>query len=113
MTQKPECSCWKDPQIAAGREQQVDGMAHAIQISVDQAARDLNLCDAASSYVGGAVMAGIVFWVAYMRRGDGEAPTTEQVAAAEAEVIALSRARLEGARMQDMDLVQSPTDAVH
>ncbi len=110
---KPKCECWDSADSAAARELQVDGLGQAFQHSVDMAVRDLNLCTSACPYVAGAVVAGMVFWVAYMLRGDGETPTPEQVAAAELEVITLARARLEGVRNLDLDLRPAASDARH
>ncbi len=110
MSTKPKCQCWTDPQSAAQRETQIDGIEAAIQISVQQACNQMGICSDAYAYTAGAVMAGLVFWVAFNLRGDGEAPTAEQFQQAGENVVQLCRERLEGARWQDLDRMVSPTE---
>lgn len=110
---KPRCMCWDEPETRHRRELEVDGLGLAFQHSVDMAVRDLNMCSDACPYVAGAVVAGMVFWVAYMLRGDGQTPTDEQVAAAEVTVLTMARQRLEGARMLDLDKRPAASDTKH
>ncbi len=108
MVDKPKCDCWQDPDMAQQRELQIDGLGQAIQHAVDMAVREMNICAPATPYVAGSVVAGIVFWVAYMLRGDGSVPTGEQVAKAELEVLLHSRERLDKASQ-----IRDPTDILH
>lgn len=107
---KPDCKCWQDPKLRHDKELRVDAIGSAIQASIQQAVADLQLCPETCAYVAGSAMAGIVFWVAYVQRGDGKPPTTEQLAQAEVEVIASSRERLNGARSRD---VPTTTGSIH
>ena len=91
----------------------VDGILTGVQASLEQACRDMGLCDKSTPYVGGAVLAGVLFWVAYHLRGDSEQPTQEQVAAAGELVVQLCKERLEGARMMDMDNIPTASEARH
>ncbi len=113
MSTKPECKCWQDPMERIDKELRVDGIGKAIQISVDQAVRDLNICTEACPYVAGAVVAGLVFWVAYIKRADGNEPTNDQLAEAEAEIITFSRERLGGSRNLDVDKLPAESKSVH
>lgn len=113
MPNKPKCECWSKTDSAAAREQEVDGIGRAFMHSVDAACRDLGLCSAADPYVGGSVVAAIIFWVAYDLRGDGERPTGEEIAAAGELVVAAARDRLAGSRYQDLDMVPPGSVATH
>ena len=99
---KPDCTCWQDPAKRDDKEHRVDAIGSAIQASIQQAVTDLQLCTGACTYVAASAVAGIVFWAAFVQRGDGKTPTAEQIAAAELEIITMSRERLEGARFRDM-----------
>jgi hypothetical protein len=113
MVIKPDCDCWKDPEMRVEKELKIDAIGRAIQISVGQVIKDLNICNAATAYIGGSVVAGIVYMVAYLQRGDGESPTGEHLAKAELEILQCSRERLEGARNLDIDNLPAVSDVKH
>jgi hypothetical protein len=113
MAEKPKCSCWTDQESKSKREIQIDGIERAIQQSVMQACEMMGICNDASEYVAGAVMAGLVFWAAYSRRGDGQVPTMDEIKSAGEQIVLCCRERLEGARLQDLDRMTPPSDRIN
>lgn len=97
--------------MVAVREQQIDGIEQAVQISVQQACDTMGICPDAYAYTAGAVMAGLVFWVAYHLRGDGEQPNEENFQQAGEKIVGMCRERLEGARWQDLDRMPVASEA--
>lgn len=103
MTTTPDCPCFADPKRAAQRETETQALGAAFGELFRANASVHAYCDAAWPYLAGACLAGLAASLAYFRMAEGqETITTAQMLEALDLVVAASRARIEGATLQNM-----------